>query len=362
MVVADLGHERLDFRVGPPLPGALPEDQVGPHAAAREVAHAVVVFRAVGVGVEMARPVVADVFEELHQPEGRLDVGRSEAEVLIVAAGHLVVQIDVKQLPRFPRLRDRVEKVQPRHLFVRHFRVHAHHVGMVERRDEAEIRAGRRHVDVAARLVGLGLERELEAVLPIDRILAEEVDRVAQPLDRFVRRAAGVGFRALASAPQHENAGAKLRAEIHRPHRLLQREGAHAGVVRGERAVAKHRIEEQVDGGHRHDEAMRPAGLLELADDVVAFGGGGIDRHEVVVVQVHAPGARLGQQRDRIVRRQRLAHRVAEGISTAIADRPQSERELVLGPRCVKVRRHVEPCIARAARDKCACTPCTVRS
>ena len=118
--------------------------------------------------VEVARAVVADVFEELHQPEGGLHVRGSEPEILVVAAGHLVVQIDVKQLAGFPRLGDGVEEVQPRHLFVRHFRVHADHLGMIERGDEPQVRAGRRHVDVAARLVRLGLERELESVLTID--------------------------------------------------------------------------------------------------------------------------------------------------------------------------------------------------
>ena len=77
--------------------------------------HAVVVFGAVGVGVEVPRAVVADVFQKLDQPERRLEVRRAEAEVLIVAAGHLIVQIDVEQLARFPRLRDGMQEVQPGH-------------------------------------------------------------------------------------------------------------------------------------------------------------------------------------------------------------------------------------------------------
>ena len=67
----------------------------------------------------------------------RLQVGGAEAEVLIVAAGLLVVQIDVEQLAGLPRLRDGVQEVQPGHLFVRDLRVHADHLGVSERRDEA---------------------------------------------------------------------------------------------------------------------------------------------------------------------------------------------------------------------------------
>src|SRR2546425_6325209 len=47
--------ERLNFAVRVPLPGAVAEDQIRAHAAAREVADAVVIFRPVGVRVEVPR-------------------------------------------------------------------------------------------------------------------------------------------------------------------------------------------------------------------------------------------------------------------------------------------------------------------
>ena len=150
-------------------------------------------------------------------------------EVLVVPARDLIVQIDVKELARFPGLRDRVHEIEPGHLFVRDLRIHAHHVGILQRRNEPEIVAGRGHVDVAARLVGLGLEREPEAVLPIDGILAQIVHRVAQALDRLVCPARGVGFGAFAAAPQDENLRAELRAEIHRAQRFLHRVRPHRG-------------------------------------------------------------------------------------------------------------------------------------
>ena len=62
-----------------------------------------------------------------------LEVVRAEAEVLVVAAERLVVEIDVEQLARVPRLGDGVQEVEPGHVLVRHLRVDADHVGMVER-------------------------------------------------------------------------------------------------------------------------------------------------------------------------------------------------------------------------------------
>ena len=100
--------------------------------------------------------------------------------------------------------------------------------GMVQRLDEREVGRRRRKVQVAARLVRLRLEREAERVLSIARVLAEEVQRVAKAFDRFHGILRGIHFGAFASAPEHVGRRAQLDAEIHRPHRLLQRIGAHA--------------------------------------------------------------------------------------------------------------------------------------
>ena len=234
-------------------------------------------------------------------------------------------------LPASQAWRDRVQEVQARHVLVRHLGVHADELGMGERRDEAEIRAGGRHVDVAARLVRLRFHREAVAVLLVDRVLAEVVDRVAQALDGLVRPAARVGLGPFTPAPEHEDLCPELGAEVHGAQRLLHRVGPHPRIVRREGAVAEHRIVEEVDGGHRHDDAGALAGRLELLDDLVAFGRGGVDRHQVVVVQVHAPRADLAEHGGGVVGRQRRADDVAEGIAAAVADRPEAEGKLVLG-------------------------------
>jgi len=99
-------------------------------------------------------------------------------------------------------------------------------------------------------------------------------------------------------------------------------------------------ISEQVRRRHRHDEPPIVTRLPKLADDPVAVWRRGVDWHQVVVVQVDAPGAHLGEQVDDLHRRQPRTHRIAERVATRIADRPQTERELVRGAWLVRVVRH----------------------
>ena len=67
----------------------------------------------------------------------------------------------------------------------------------------------------------------------------------------------------------------------------------------------------------------------KVTHDPVTLGGRGIDRHEIVVVEVHAPCADFAQERGGVDRRESGADSVAEGIAAAIADGPETERELV---------------------------------
>ena len=81
--------------------------------------------------VEVSRAVVAGVFEQLDDEEVGLDGLGPEPQILIVATELLVVEIDVKELPRFERLGDGMVEVQPRHVLVRDLRVHADHLGVL---------------------------------------------------------------------------------------------------------------------------------------------------------------------------------------------------------------------------------------
>ena len=74
---------------------------------------------------------------------------------------------------------------------------------------------------------------------------------------------------------------------------------------------------------------MGIAGLLELAHYAIALGWRGIDRYQIVVVQVHAPGAHLGQQRNNVSGRNFRPGGIAKGIAPGITDGPEAEGKLV---------------------------------
>jgi hypothetical protein len=71
--------------------------------------------------------------------------------------------------------------------------------------------------------------------------------------------------------------------------------------------------------------------FAKLAHDPVALRRRGVDGHEVVVVEVDAPCAHLGEQAHDLDRRARRPDEVAERIAPAMADGPETEGELVLG-------------------------------
>src|SRR3989442_9732927 len=136
---------------------------------------------------------------------------------------------------------------------------------MIERRYESQISSCRWKVNVGARLVGFRFERKAIVVTLIDRILAEIIDCVAKSFDRLVWTTAGIGLNAFSSAPHHENLRSQLRADLHRLHSLLKRVGSDARIVRGESAVAKYRIVEEIHRSHRDLEAGFLASTFELA-------------------------------------------------------------------------------------------------
>ena len=226
----DLGAESLDFLVGVELGGFFLEEQICADAAFGEFAHAVVIIGAVGVGVEVERAEgVAVVGEELDEEETLFDVGGAEAEVLVVAAGLLVVEVDVEEFAGFEGLGDMVGEVQAGNRFVGDFRVHADHFGEVEGFDEGEHVAGGGEVDVAARFVGFGFEGEAVVVVLVHGVLAEEVECVAEVFEAAGGVFAGVGFRPFAAAPEDIGFGAEFRTKVHGGHGFLQ------GIGRGHR-------------------------------------------------------------------------------------------------------------------------------
>src|SRR6267142_3819387 len=163
----DLPEDGLYLLVRVPMRRFLFQDQIGAHATAGKILHAAVILSAIGMSIKMTRPVVSDVLQELHKPKRGLEVRGTEAQVLIVTPRHLVVEVNMEKLARFPRLRHTVHEIQASHLLVRDLGIDANHLWMIERGNEAEIMAGGRHIDIRARLIGLGFKRELEPVLSV---------------------------------------------------------------------------------------------------------------------------------------------------------------------------------------------------
>ncbi len=58
-------------------------------------------------------------------------------------------------------------------------------------------------------------------------------------------------------------------------------------------------------------------------------------------MQVHTPGAHLGEELDDGQRIEHGANDITKWIASTIADRPESERKLVLGPGRIGLFRHV---------------------
>src|SRR5262245_35178248 len=289
----------------------------------------------------MPRAFVALLFKHLDQEEVVLDALGTEAKVLIEARAFLVVQVDVEELAGFERLRDYVIEVQARHLLVADLRVDADHFWVIERVDEPQVGAGRREVDVAARLVRLGFERELVAIALRDRIFAEEVHRLAEPLYRLAGVSPRVDLSAFTPPPEDVYLRAYFGAEVHRAHGFLHRVKADARVVRRERAVLEDGVGEEIRSRHRDDHPVIVQSFFEFADDLVALGGAGVNRHEVVVVEVDAVSPEFGTAFDNCDGRNRLASRLSERIAPRISDRPEAKREFMFLLRLQVVHRSI---------------------
>ena len=188
---------------------------------------------------------------------------------------------------------------------------------------------GQEHV--AARLVGLRLEREPKGVALVDGVLAEDVEGFLEAVEgsREILRRIDLG--ALAAAPEDVGLGAQLGRQVEVAHDLAQREAADVTIVGGEGAVLEDRVAEQVRGEHGRDHAGLLEGLLEAPDVLRARGIVRAEGDEVVVVEGDAPGAQLGQAIDGLDGVHVRPGGVTEGIAGLPPDGPEAEAELVGG-------------------------------
>ena len=282
--------------------------------------------------VEVPHPGPARILEQLDEEKRRLGIVAAEPQVLVESPRLLPIEIDVEKLAGFQRLGHGVGEVEAGHALVRHLRIHTHHLGMLESIDESEHVSGGREEHVAARLVGLRLEREPEVVALRAHVLAQEVDGVAVPAERGAGILGGVRLHAFSPAPADVHRRPQLHRQVDGPHGLLQGVRPHPRVVTGKGAVAEDGIREKVGGRHRHAHPRVGERLLELAHDAIPLRGRGVPGHQVVVVQVDAIGAELRQLTNDANGGKRGPYGVPERIASRVADGPEPEREVVLGP------------------------------
>src|SRR5262252_9122513 len=208
--------------------------------------------------------------------------------------------------------------------------IHTHHLRMVECRNQAQVMPGCGHINVCARLVGLGFQCKLETIAAVDVVLAQVIDSLTEALDCCIGLAACVCLCSVTSKPQDKDLCAELRTQVHSSQGFLQGIGTHFRIVGGKGSITKYGMKSQIDRSHGHMDAVVFAGLLEPPHNAVPLLWCGVNGHQVVIMQIHTPGANLTEHRHNVHGRNDRTYEVAERIATAVSDCPQTERELVL--------------------------------
>ena len=190
--------------------------------------------------------------------------------------------------------------------------------------------AERGQQDVAAGLVGLGLDGEPDVVALVRDVVAEQVHGLAVAFQGAADVLGGVVFAAFAAAPHDEGLRTELGGEVDVAEDLAQGEAPHAAVVAGEAAVLEDGVAEEVGGDHRDDHAGGLQRAREPVDFALAVGRGAAEGEEVVVVERDAVGAEVAELVDGFHRVQRRAGGGAELVLGLPAHRPEAEGKLVV--------------------------------
>ena len=215
--------------------------------------------------------------------------------------------------------------------------------------------ADRREQDVAAGLVGLGLDGEAQVVALLGDVVAEEVEGLLHPVQRDAGVLRGAVLRTLATAPRDVHLGAELGGQVDVAHHLAQREAADVAVVVGEAAGLEDRVAEEVGRRGGDHEAGVGEALLEAGDDLVAGGVVAAEGDHVVVVEVDAVRAQLGELLQRVDGVHRRAGGGPERVHALPADGPEAEGELVLGGRGGDLGAHEVPSVRDGVESSFRC-------
>ena len=300
------------------------------HPAAN-VPHALGVLGAVGVGVEVAHALPARVLQQLHQVEGVADALGAEAVVLVELAGPLAVEVDVEQLAVPQRLGHGVVEGQARHGLVGELGVEADHLGVLQLADEGQGVADGGQQDVAAGLVGLGLEGEAQVVAR----RRGRTRRGGRAPPRSGRGPGGCPCRRRPRSPRGRPRARRRWRPARRPRSMASRALATASRrTAGSLAVKAPSLntgrENRLVVAMGTTSPVSSRASAKRATMASRSDGGRARRHQVVVVEAHAVGAQLGQVLDGVDRVERGPDLVAEGVPARVADGPEAEGEVVL--------------------------------
>ena len=179
-----------------------------------------------------------------------------------------------------------------------------------------EHRAHRRQVDVAARLVRLRLQRESEVVSLVEHVLAEEVERVAEPLQAIERRSWRRRSPRLRARPRRRRSSRRARRpDRWRASSSAARRPAPAASLRvnapSRKAGSVNRLVVAIGTTMpvSLSACLKSRTMRSRSAGVASIG------HEIVVVEVDAPRANLGQEMHDLDRRTWRAHRLAKGVA-----------------------------------------------
>ena len=178
------------------------------------------------------------------------------------------------------------------------FGVQADQFRVLKRCDERHGVADGRKKNVAARLIGLGLDGESNVVALVQDILPHEVDAFTVALEGPGDVFGHVVLSALAAAPHHERFCAHLDGQVEVTQGLAQGEASNTAVVTGEGTVLENGVAKEVGGHHGHDQTRVSQRLLQAINLLLAFGIGASEGEQVVIVEGEAVRAQLGELLD----------------------------------------------------------------
>ena len=208
--------------------------------------------------------------------------------------------MDAIQLAGVQGVGDLVSRVKTGHRGVGEFQDHADMLGVIQRGDERQGVAGRRDIEVSARLIGFGLDGQPHRVALAGDVRVELVEPIAKPLERINWGPARVDLCAVPTAPDIEQRRAQQMPHIDR--RLIARDGQapDAGLIGDHTAVLEDRFPEHGRSAGIADDPGICHAPPRLRDQAVPLDRRTVCGNEILGVEFEGARAVGGQPANRV--------------------------------------------------------------